>query len=130
MSKYLYQVRTALMWEMCVMIDVDFKGPDGNTTANYIKEMVDFWTSSKDRLRDSKGDYPTAFAKMLAEEVYRVITYYSYTLEGVITHLKEEEGWYPVDGTHGITIVSADGSDIDYDYFDVNEIKPVEEVKP
>ena len=67
---------------------------DEETAATPIKEMVEFWCSGKERLRQAGGDYVKAWLTQLALH----ILYNRQPPEN------GEEGWYPLDGTHGITL--------------------------
>lgn len=57
-----------------------------------IKEMVEFWSGYEDRLREAKGDYTQAFLGYVARFCCR-----NNRPPG-----KDDEGWYPLDGSHGI----------------------------
>jgi hypothetical protein len=66
---------------------------DSERSESVIKEMVDFWSGSEERLESNGGDYLRAWLKQLGMFILR-------------NHRppKDDEGWCPLDGTHGITL--------------------------
>ena len=78
---------------------------DETKSTQPINEMVDFWSNREDRLRHAKGDYTKAWLTQLA----------LYIIRNGQPPEKDEEGWYPLDGTHGITLRSWDAWEPDED---------------
>jgi hypothetical protein len=60
-----------------------------------IREMVHFWSDDAYRLSEAKGDYTEAFLGYVARFCCR---------ENRVPG-KGDEGWYPLDGAHGIEAV-------------------------
>jgi len=63
-----------------------------------IKEMVEFWGMWEDRLEDADGNYLNLWMKQLGE----------FILLNRRLPDKEDEGWYVLDGTYDITLISYD----------------------
>lgn len=68
-----------------------------------LKEMVEFWSDGEYRLNRREGNYAHAFCEMLVD----------YLLKN--GRLPKGEGWYPLDGSQGIKILTwhAYGFDMD-----------------
>ena len=69
---------------------------DESKAAEPIKEMVEFWSGGEERLRRAKGDHTKAWLMQLA----------LFILNNGKPPEKDDEGWYPLDGTHGIKLES------------------------
>lgn len=92
-------------------------------TEQAIKDMVDFWTGSEERLGDNDGDYLNTFLKQLCEHVMRMLATSNWNEYGVIDAMMDEEGWCPMDGSCGIKIVSVSEMEFNQDDFEILEIK-------
>lgn len=58
-----------------------------------IKEMVEFWSGWESKLEDAYGSYVTVWLTMLTRFL---------VLNGKVP--RDEEGWYPLDGSHHIWV--------------------------
>lgn len=67
---------------------------DEAKAAEPIKEMVEFWTNWEEKVEDNKGDYVKTWLQNLA----------IYIIRNGHPPDTEDEGWYPMDGSHGITL--------------------------
>jgi hypothetical protein len=72
------------------LVQVDITDPD--KAAPVIKEMVEFWSGYERHLEEFRGEYEHAFCKRLA----------LFCLENGRLPRDADEGWYPLDGRHGI----------------------------
>lgn len=70
---------------------------DESKAAAPIKEMVEFWMGWEDAVEDNDGDYTKTWLQNLALFIIR---------NG--RPPSDDEGWVPLDGTHGITIKTWD----------------------
>ncbi len=66
--------------------------------------MVDFWTGSKSKLIDNDDNYTRTFLKMLCEECICLGAGKNFSLYGIISEFKDNEGWCKMDGSTGIEI--------------------------
>lgn len=102
-----------------VQIDFDFIGKIENSDGTYkdlsvmdaITDMVHFWAGSYERIEDNDGDIVNTFLKSLCETVSRCLSNLNFNLLGVIDNLKDSEGWYALDGSFGIKLLSIDEPD-------------------
>ena len=82
---------------------------DEEKAADPIKEMVEFWASGEDDLATEDGDYTRAWLLRLGRFIVRQNA----------PPRDGDEGWYPLDGTHGIKLVSWDTWEADDDLFSI-----------
>lgn len=75
------------------LVQVNITNPEKAAPA--IKEMVEFWTDWERHVEEFRGEYEHAFCKRLA----------LFCLENGRLPRRGEEGWSPLDGTHGIEAV-------------------------
>lgn len=115
-------------WECQIAIDEDFKVPFINQTTNEpedtrwaIKEMVEFWAWWEERLEKNEGDYTKTFLQMLARKICTLQADDQYPLEAMIKWFSDKEGWFDMDGTWGIEILSFDDFEFQYHEFEVME---------
>ncbi len=82
---------------------------DESLAAGPIKEMVEFWMNWEESLAANGGNYTTTWLKSLGMFILR-------------NHRppKDDEGWYPLDGTHGIRLVDFTPWEPDEDGVSVN----------
>ena len=80
-------------YEMLPLATVEL---DAETAAGPIKEMVEFWSDWEKRLAANGGDYIKAWLKQLGMFILR---------NHCRPNDKNDEGWYPLDGSHGIKLV-------------------------
>lgn len=111
-KKYLIE-HVDLIWSCEVEIDEEKAAPA-------IKEMVEFWLGWENELNKVNGDYTLAFLKMLGRELLYVVIA-ERSGETCTEYFKSLEGWYPLDGSHGIKIVSCE--DYAFDRFEFNALE-------
>jgi len=71
-----------------------------------IKEMVEFWMGWKDRLAMNDNDYIETFLQQLARKLFYLSYVERYNLNGIISYFGDGiEGWYEMNGEHGIRIL-------------------------
>lgn len=104
-----------ISWWDCKIL-IDFNHPN---IQEKIKAMVQFWIGWESRLDDEDGDYTKAFLRQIAREIY-IISFDGWNKEGVIQQFEEREGWYSMDGSNGIEILSVTSVGVEYD-FDIEE---------
>jgi hypothetical protein len=80
-----------------------------------IKEMVEFWGNWEKRLRDHNGNYTQCFLHQLGRCILR---------GGREVVKGGAEGWYPLNGSHGITVLGVWPPDFDDDLVTVEENEP------
>lgn len=78
-----------------------------------IKEMVDFWADAPSWLAENKGDYTKTWLKLLGR----------FILDRRRLPQKDDEGWYPLDGSFGIKVVSWEEWEHNFDDIDIEEKK-------
>lgn len=101
--------------EIKVEIDFDYVNDFGAGPVSMdgiIKDMVDFWDGSKDRLKDNNGNYLNTFLKQLCQRCMAFALEGNYNVNGVINKFMTEEGWLPMDGSGGIKLTWLDQMDI------------------
>lgn len=96
-----YQLSNHDGWEALVRIDESHPKLEAA-----IRQMVEFWGDWEHRLRLCKGDYTKAFLQQLGETIQ--VLSHIHSVEGVADELENMEGWYPVDGSVGVTLMSCD----------------------
>lgn len=103
-------------WDGAVEIDT------GNVAATEaMKETVEFWSDWQYRLNENGGDYVRTFLKMLGQKLVLMQLGFGYNLSGIIKEMAKEEGWPPLDGTYGITLVRCDDAEISEDDIFISE---------
>jgi len=95
-------------WDMVVDIRQD------TPTIAKCKEMVLFWDGGEELLRTSAG-VVDAFLLHLARNIIRLAV----NEDQPARALEKQEGWYKLDGTDGVTVVSVDPWDFDEDEFEI-----------
>lgn len=116
----LFKIEHSLLgWEAEIQIDFDYFETMGN-----IKEMVDYWSGSKERLKQAHGDYVQAFLKQFAPMLFRMSTETGDVMD-IINEFKDwnTEGFCDMDGSHGIKIISVDCWQAEEDEFDISVIQ-------
>jgi hypothetical protein len=99
-KKYKIQ-HTENYWEM--EVEIDHENAD-----KHIKDLAEFWAGWEHDLRVCGGDYTKLFLRNLAYKVWREMVSHDWSLNGVLSLFEGVEGWYQMDGTYGIRIISAD----------------------
>jgi hypothetical protein len=111
-----YTVNHGPTWWEC-QIEVS----DDPETVSKIQEAVEFWEGCEFRLLENNKDYLKTYLQQLARQIIYLMTEHDYSLEGIIDELSKKEGWYIVDGNHGIKILAADDFDFNHSDFEVME---------
>lgn len=132
-GKQKFTVEHASGGEITVEIDFDYElkkihFPNIDTTMDAIKEMVEFWASWKSNLKENGNDYVKAFLKNLCYKVLCIEVEYRTNEEGIIRLMNKEEGYYPIDGSIGIKLISVIG--IDFEEQDDYTIETLEPCQP
>lgn len=78
---------------------------DPEKAAQPIKEMVRFWSCYKENLEANDGDYTATWLKQLGR----------FILNRRRPPQDGDEGWYPLNGSHGIQLLSWDEWEPDSD---------------
>lgn len=99
-------------WSMTV--EVDDEHPK---YAAALKEMVEFWMDWEGALGNEGGNYLFAFLRNLAAET---VLNSGFNVE---YWASSREGWYPLDGSYGIKIISIEKLDWRREDFAIEEIK-------
>ena len=103
-------------WEAIVEIDTELsKIP--------IKDMVEFWSDWEYNLALNDGDYIITFLKQLARKIFIIKIETDYNIKGILREIKESEGYYPLDGSHGIKLTFIDNFyPVNMDDFSIKKI--------
>lgn len=99
-------------WEAVVEIADDAEGS--------MKEQLLFWLGGQEMIDDADGDVELAYLRMLGRELVRESM--DLTLPGILKEWETREGWAPLDGSCGVTLVSMDTWEFHDDDFSVSEI--------
>lgn len=87
-------------WEADVLIE------DTPETLEKMKEQLLFWMGGQQWIDDEDGDVEMAYLKMLTRTILPLSM--DYNLFGIVEKISDREGWYPIDGTHGVKLISCD----------------------
>jgi Protein of unknown function (DUF2528) len=105
-------------WECTVKIDVERAD-----TLEAIKDMIDFWTGSEERLEANNGDQVKTFVQQLAREIFYIQSAdMRLNIEGIKKEFENREGWGSMDGSLGIWIDYVEDLEFGYDIFEVEEV--------
>lgn len=104
-------------WAAAMIVDVD----DEILTPEALKDWNDFWGGSEERAAEPGGPLLPLLKKMYLEAIFYSVAYSNGTRD-----LKEGrvEGFPPMDGSCGITILSFDEFEFDKSEVDVTELTP------
>jgi len=111
-----YKLTYDYSWE--AIVEVDQSHPE---TERNIRESVEFWSDWKINLIRSKGDYTALFLHNLTMTLLNISVHYRDVL-AIIDFARNIEGWYPLDGSHGVRLVSCDEFLFDADLIEVEKI--------
>ena len=129
-GKQLFTIReSGLMddYEVNVAIDFDFPG-----VKEKIKEMSMFWGSHPPET-DPFEEHLDFLLRLIATDTFYLKTGEGLNDYGVVQEFSEREGYYPLDGGHGILVRSSHFPDIGMDTFEVGTQKEYPgsfEIKP
>ncbi|TQI78729.1 uncharacterized protein DUF2528 [Serratia fonticola] len=90
-------------------------------TEEKLHQINNFWTDSKGRLTDEDGNILHVVLKILGRRCFHLCT--ADWFDGSELAAKfDEEGWPPMDGSHGIRIIDCDELEFDVSDITVSEI--------
>jgi hypothetical protein len=69
------------------------------------------------------GDYTKTFIQQLAKTSFLFVISENHNLYGVLSDFAEGEGWYEMDGSYGIKIISVDDVEFNEDEFEITQKK-------
>lgn len=120
MSKQQYKIEHNWYSDIYTIVEIDFDFP---RVEDKIRQMVEFWAGWEHKLKVNEGDYLKTFLQQVASWCWSPRqTYNTWALVG---WFNEEEGWFPLDGTHGITILQSETIEIEDGEFEVSEVQGV-----
>lgn len=99
-------------WEAVVEID-----HDGKNTLAVMEDQVLFWHGGERRLAEAGGDVEKAYLKQLGQELVSLSM--DLTTDGIKAHFDGLDGWGPLDGRYGVTLVSVDRFEIGDDEIEI-----------
>lgn len=91
--------------------EVHFKVDKEKFTEEMAYETLDFFTWDYDENEDPIDEV----MKKYAMEAIRIATFNNYNEFGVIDEFQNNEGFAPIDGSYGITLVQINGYEFDTD---------------
>lgn len=91
-----------------------------------LHELNNFWTNANWRVKRD-GGVLNAVLKMLAREIMYIQFTAGYTIDGLIKQFdwdsgNGQEGWPPMDGSHGIKIIDTEDLELDTDDMSIKKI--------
>lgn len=109
-----YKLKYDWMHEVIVEID------DEKCTDDLLHEINNFWSDAEYRLDEAKGNILNAVLTMLCTTAL-ILSIQELNAQA---HLAEgkEEGWPPLDGSHGIKIISVDQFEFDPEEVEIKEV--------
>lgn len=109
------QVKISYEWWVA-LVEID----DIPETYQYMEDQLLFWSGGEDRIDREDGDVESAYLRMLGEAIITKST--RLTVQGIIRHFAEAEGWVPLDGSFGIRLVTVDTWEFESDEFLIQEL--------
>lgn len=85
-----------------------------------LRSSLDFFSGGEEVLEESNGNLYIAYAKFISKKI--LIESMDWNVSGIIDQFKDSEGYLELDGSQGVTLIYADGFEIDND-FSAAEIK-------
>lgn len=131
-GKQKFTVEHACGGEITVEIDFDYQfkpfRPEVKSVKEAIVEMVEFWANWKTDLKENGNDYVKTFLKKLCYKVLCLEVEYQCNESGIIRKINEEEGYYPIDGSVGIKLISVTGIDFEeQDDYTIETLEPCQQ---
>ncbi len=124
--KYRVEYRPTFM-DIDVLIDWDYELHNKSAykdVEDMVKQMVEFWAGWREKLKENKGNYTENFLKNFCEQCLLYSAYDNYNVVGIIDEFNDKEGWCPMDGSWGITLLDISPPDFgSQDDYTVEEIK-------
>ena len=75
-------------------------------TTEKMKAQLLFWMNGQHRIDEEKGDIEKAYLKMLTQQlIYLSMEFNTF---GIKEEMADMEGWYSIDGKHGVKLLTAD----------------------
>jgi len=93
---------------------IDLEITDEPLATAYMKETVEFWADWEDDLKRAGGDYMAVFFRSL-------MLFFLNNKRLPCEDSHEDEGWYPLDGSHGIKATYWDVFEVDEDLISFTE---------
>lgn len=91
--------------------EIELEIDDEKCTDTLLHEINNFWSGSERRLDNAGGDCWLAVMDMLCTTLMRLSITELDALEHMVAG--KEEGWPPLDGKYGITLLSVDNFEFD-----------------
>ena len=101
-------------WSCTFEFDLDTQGAKGETIEDFLRETLLFFMGGKQKISEAGGDLFIAFSNMMGYHVMRKSE--DWNIDGVIRHLKDEEGFIPLDGSFGVKLVDMDSFEISEEF--------------
>jgi hypothetical protein len=87
--------------------------------------MVEFWMGWEFRLKMNDGNYVKTFLQQLAVGAIQTQMINSYNVRGVVREYDSKEGWYPMNGDYGITIIDVGYYKLESSNFEINDYSSI-----
>lgn len=101
-------------------------GEETLTVMEAFKGVNEFWSDSESRLSDFDDDIVKCFLYLLCDKVMKLDPYGSRSVKGIIADMKNEEGFPPLDGSIGITLLNVDAPEYSTWEFEFQETEYVQ----
>ena len=95
------KVQIEYEWWLAVL-EID----DSESTLSTMRDQLLFWTNGQERIKDSNGNIELAYLRMIGREL--MLNSMEFNIKGVLEHFKGLEGYAPLDGSHGVKLLSVD----------------------
>lgn len=108
-----------------VEIDFDYKPKRHENITEAMEEVITFFSGGRFRLSENNGNVLETFLCQLTDYALKIAIGNNYNEYGIINEIGESEGYFPVDGSEGILILSVEQPTFDTrDELNVTEQKP------
>jgi len=75
-------------------------------TTEKMKAQLLFWMNGQHRIDEEKGDIEKAYLKMLTQQL--IYLSMEFSISGIKDEFRGMEGWYSIEGRHGVELLTAD----------------------
>ena len=89
------------------------------TLDDNLRESLEFFSAGKDAIKEANGDLCNAYARFISRTIMKDSM--DHTLAGIIELFNGYEGYLPLDGSSGVTLVRMADFEIE-DEFDTEEL--------
>lgn len=109
-----------------ITVEIDFDHINYTEDRQYtmmetLEEMVNFFIGAEARLQHFDLDYVKAFLQQLAQHAFYHI---DFSFKKLVNGFTEAEGYWPLDGSCGITITAFEPIELDeYDDYNIQPLK-------